>query len=183
LHKQITGYPANGQDAVDIRELWRPCLIWMDMRMPVMDGAEATRRIRASAEGQSATIIALTASSIGEEPAQILDAGCNDLLHKPVLEEELFAAMEKHMGARFIFEAEEPPPPPAVSERVQSEALQAQPAALRESLEQALVQLDHEAVVNALGQVDDAQVAKALGVLANDFQYDNILQLLRKGSP
>ena len=58
---------ANGQEAVALFEQWHPDLIWMDIRMPVMDGLEAVRRIRATKAGAETKIIALTAHALEEE--------------------------------------------------------------------------------------------------------------------
>ena len=56
----------NGQEAIRIWEEWRPQLILMDIRMPVMDGLEATRRIRASQAGDAPVIIAVSASALDD---------------------------------------------------------------------------------------------------------------------
>jgi len=85
---------ANGREAVEIRQNWGPDLIWMDMRMPVMDGYEAVKTIRALEKEDSkmtrTTIIAQTASSFEEERSAILDAGCDDFLRKPYKDSEIF---------------------------------------------------------------------------------------------
>src|SRR5207249_4960933 len=54
---------ANGQEAVEVWREWRPQLICMDMRMPVMDGRQATRLIKATQQGRETIVIAVTASS------------------------------------------------------------------------------------------------------------------------
>ncbi|NJM27292.1 MAG: response regulator, partial [Pseudanabaena sp. RU_4_16] len=73
----------HGQAAITMWENWSPHLIWMDMRMPVMDGYEAARQIKAQPKGQATVIIALTASAFEEERAVVLSTGCNDFLPKP----------------------------------------------------------------------------------------------------
>ncbi|MBM0745589.1 response regulator (plasmid) [Phormidium sp. CLA17] len=80
----------NGQQAVALWEAWQPHLIWMDMRMPVMDGYEATRYIKAQLQGQATVIIAITASVLDEERAIVLAAGCDDFVRKPVWEDIVF---------------------------------------------------------------------------------------------
>ena len=87
---------SNGKEAVEIWQQWQPHLIWMDMRMPVMDGFAATRRIKATAVGQATAIIALTASVLEEERAVVLSAGCDDFLRKPFRDEQIFTALEQH---------------------------------------------------------------------------------------
>ena len=71
--------------------------------MPGMDGYEATRRIKASEEGQATTIIALTASAFEEDRSKVLDAGCDDFVRKPFRREQLFAKMSEHMDVRFDY--------------------------------------------------------------------------------
>ena len=60
----------NGAEAIDVCEKWNPHLIWMDIRMPVLDGLEATRRIKAAPYGKDIIIIALTASAFAREMTQ-----------------------------------------------------------------------------------------------------------------
>ncbi|NJL66770.1 MAG: response regulator [Microcoleus sp. SM1_3_4] len=88
---------SNGTEAVDIWEVWQPHLIWMDVRMPVMDGCEATRKIRfqeSQKQGELAidrtAIIAITASTFEEERSLILEAGCDDFVRKPFREKIIF---------------------------------------------------------------------------------------------
>ena len=67
----------NGQEGIAVWEKWEPNLIWMDMRMPVMDGYEATRRIKATPKGQDTVIVALTASAFEEQRSAVMSAGCD----------------------------------------------------------------------------------------------------------
>ncbi|MCP4579102.1 MAG: response regulator, partial [Deltaproteobacteria bacterium] len=92
----------NGEEAVHIRISWRPDLIWMDIAMPVMDGLEATRRIKAGENGPKTIIIALTAHAFENEREKILAAGCDDFVRKPFKEHEIFEAMCKHLGVKYI---------------------------------------------------------------------------------
>jgi len=94
----------NGQEAVAVWEDWQPQLIWMDMRMPVMDGYEATKQIKAHPLGETTVIIALTASAFEEERKCILAAGCDDFMPKPFEANILFAKMEEFLGIRYVYE-------------------------------------------------------------------------------
>ncbi|WP_193981825.1 PAS domain S-box protein [[Phormidium] sp. LEGE 05292] len=93
----------NGQEAITIWESWQPHLIWMDMRMPVMDGYEATRRIKAHPQGKNTVIIALTASVFEEQQPAILKAGCDDLVPKPFRSEVLLEKIAKYLDLRYIY--------------------------------------------------------------------------------
>jgi PAS domain S-box-containing protein len=100
-----------GQEAVDLFESRQPHLIWMDLRMPGMDGHEAAQRIREVERGRRnevgkethTPIIALTAHVLGDkEPFSpgIFD----DLVYKPYRETEIFDKLEKHLGVQFVYQ-------------------------------------------------------------------------------
>lgn len=94
----------NGQEAVDLWNAFEPHLIWMDMRMPVMDGYEATKSIKADLKGRATVIIALTASAFEEERHLVLSAGCDDFVRKPFREQVIFEKMAQYLGVRYIYE-------------------------------------------------------------------------------
>jgi two-component system, cell cycle response regulator DivK len=85
---------ADGQEAVEMAARERPDLILMDVSLPVMDGLEATRRIRAHAQTQTTPIIALTAHAMSGDRDKALQAGCDDYHAKPVELPRLLAQME-----------------------------------------------------------------------------------------
>lgn len=94
---------SNGKEAIAIWDEWEPHLIWMDMRMPIMDGYEATKHIKSTTKGNATAVIALTASVLEEEKAIVLSAGCDDFLRKPFVESMIFDALAKHLGVKYIF--------------------------------------------------------------------------------
>jgi two-component system, cell cycle response regulator DivK len=85
---------ADGQEAVEMAARETPDLILMDVSLPVMDGLEATRRIRARAEIQTIPIIALTAHAMSGDRDRAVQAGCDDYHAKPVELPRLLAQME-----------------------------------------------------------------------------------------
>ncbi len=100
-----------GGEALEIWESWRPHLIWMDMRMPVMDGCEATRRLRhaeSKRAGDRTAIIALTATAFEHDRSKALAAGCDEMVTKPFREEAIFDQLAEHLGARFVYEEARP---------------------------------------------------------------------------
>jgi signal transduction histidine kinase/response regulator of citrate/malate metabolism len=166
---------ANGQEALAAWEEWQPHLIFMDMRMPVMDGREATRRIRASEKGKSTVIIALTASSFEEERDDILAVGCNDFQRKPFREDALFEMMHKYLGVNFLYEEEmEGPVIPS------GEKLAQLPDEMQAELMDALTNLDMEAIDAVIERIrtSDADSAQLLATLAKRFQYNQMRTLL-----
>jgi len=96
----------NGQEAVEAWEKWHPDLILMDMLMPVMDGYEATRRIKSKPGGQETVIIALTANAFSDAQIATLEAGCDDYLPKPYREQILFEKISQHLGVRYCYRGE-----------------------------------------------------------------------------
>lgn len=96
----------NGNQAVEVFQHWKPHFIWMDVRMPVMDGLQASRYIKETEAGKSTVIVALTAHALEEEREQILEAGCDDFVRKPFREQEIFEVMAGHLSLKYVYEEE-----------------------------------------------------------------------------
>ena len=88
----------NGEAAIRSWEEWNPGLILMDVHMPVMDGLEATRRIKATPRGKETVIIALTASAMDDQHLTALQSGVDDFITKPCDEDELLEKMRAHLN-------------------------------------------------------------------------------------
>ena len=85
----------NGQQAVDMAAADPPALVLMDMSLPVLDGWEATRRIKANAATRSIPIIALTAHAMQGDKERCMACGMDGYVSKPLKIEELFSVIEK----------------------------------------------------------------------------------------
>lgn len=96
----------NGKECIEQWEMWRPHLIWMDLRMPEMNGYEATQHIKRTENGNQTVVIALTASAFEEERTRILAAGCDDFVRKPFRVSDIFEHMAKHLGVRYEYESD-----------------------------------------------------------------------------
>lgn len=94
----------NGKEAIQIAEQWHPHLIWMDMKMPIMDGYAATQFIKTKEQQQKPIIIALTASALDEDQDVILAAGCDDFVRKPFQEDIIFQKLHHHLGVEYVYE-------------------------------------------------------------------------------
>ncbi|MFZ1829081.1 MAG: ATP-binding protein, partial [Candidatus Competibacteraceae bacterium] len=133
----------NGREGVERFRDWRPDFIWMDQRMPVMDGMEATRRIRALEGGQAVKIVALTASVFAEQRGEMLEAGMDDVLHKPFQPRELFNCLERLLGVRYVRRERAALSDAGLSETtIDQVALAVLPEDLRRDLADALTILD-----------------------------------------
>ena len=89
----------DGMQAVTLAQTERPNLILMDMRLPVLDGWEATRRIKAAPATCTIPIVALTAYAMEDERRRCLAAGCDDYETKPVEFPRLVAKIRAILGA------------------------------------------------------------------------------------
>jgi len=172
---------ANGAEGLSLFEQWHPHFVWMDMRMPVMDGFETTRRIRELPGGEGVKIVALTANVLKEEQAGILAAGCDAVLHKPFRAADLFQTMGRLLELRYRY-ADTPDrsharqPPSSLTPTM----LEQLPEELRLALREAAWRLDVDA---AQAQIDriravNGEIAEGLEAFLESFQFQRILELL-----
>ncbi|MBS1212049.1 MAG: response regulator, partial [Proteobacteria bacterium] len=170
---------ANGQQCLELFQDWCPDLIWMDRRMPVMDGIEATQRLRRLPDGQTVKIVAVTASAFKEQQQEMLDVGMDDFVRKPYRFDEIYDCLARQLGLEYVYRSgvsEEQAVPVALTPAM----LAALPAALRQELREALVRLDSERITASIQQVGevDVELASALFLLADNFEYSGILKAL-----
>ena len=172
----------NGQEALEIWDAWEPDIVWMDMRMPVMDGYEATQTIKATNRGQHTPVIAVSASSFEEGRTVVMQSGCDAFLRKPFKEDELFELAHKHLGVRFIY-AESQEPIDTESRRVlKPEDLASLPKELRMRFADAIELGDMEIIAQILEEirVQDENLAAGLNRLVDNFEYDVLMRLIEK---
>jgi len=91
---------SDGKEAIERFHSTRPHLIFMDLKMPVMDGIESTKRIKATPEGAGTPVIALTACTFGLDRQKALEAGCDDFLGKPFKKAALFSLMDTYFSPK-----------------------------------------------------------------------------------
>jgi len=171
----------NGRLAVELFEQWQPHFIWMDIRMPEMDGLEATRRIKQTEAGQATVVAALTAHALEEEKQEILAAGCDDFVRKPYRVEDIFELMAKHLNLQYLYEEDSPQEISRPGEpKFSAEQYQALPADLRSELHGAVLRLDTTRTLLAIREIAkiDAATAAIFETLAANLDYDRLLKLL-----
>ncbi len=172
----------DGEEAIARWRAHRPHLIWMDIRMPGLDGYEATRRIKADPASQDTVIIALTASVFETERANILAAGCADFVRKPITEAVLLKKLAQHLGVVYRYADTEAPSAeaPIISDpRPLIQALAQQPEDWVRQLYRAARGADEDDIKALVAQLptQDADLAKALETLVEAFRLDEIIKL------
>jgi PAS domain S-box-containing protein len=179
----------NGEEGIKLWQSWQPHLIWMDMQMPIMDGYEATKRIKATALGQSTVIIALTASAFEEDRQVILDAGCDDFVRKPFREQELLLKISQHLGVQYIYEANNvahseqaeviPDELLGCAFKLSASSLQVMPAHWVQQLYHAASQGSDLLLLQLIEQIppQHSSLAIALTNLMENFRFDKIMEL------
>ena len=168
----------NGEEALAAWESFHPQLVWMDLRMPGMDGYEATRRIKSHSKGQETIIIALTASAYEEERAAVLATGCDDFMRKPFKEADLFELLHHHLDVQFLYsdEVQEGEPHLEPSELPVADLSQL-PGELLKDLRQGAEQVDTELLAEVIAKIQKIEptLADEVARLVHDFRWEEIL--------
>ncbi|MEN8198970.1 MAG: ATP-binding protein, partial [Thermodesulfobacteriota bacterium] len=174
----------NGEQAIKEFQQWHPHFIWMDQRMPVMDGLTATYRIRELPGGREVKIVALTASLYRDKGHKPGDGPLDDYLLKPYRAEELFGCMARQLGVRYVYERQDPT---LNRERISRqelsfEAMSSLPLDLLAELHTATVSLDVEETTALIERVAerDPGLATTLAILVEELNFKPIQQLLQK---
>ncbi|WP_084456593.1 ATP-binding protein [Desulfogranum mediterraneum] len=171
----------NGEQGVALFEQWQPHFIWMDMRMPVMDGYRATAKIRQLPGGDRVKIVAITASAFREQRKSILEAGCNEVVRKPFQAHEIFDCLEQQLGVCYRY-AEQGAEKGEEEERapIESAALGKLPVDLLRRLSGSARELDIEAVMDQIDEVaaHDPELAVILGRYVKRFELNLVYRVL-----
>ncbi|MBL8114304.1 MAG: response regulator [Acidobacteria bacterium] len=173
---------SSGEEAVALWRTYEPHVVFMDRRLPGVDGLEATRRIRAeeAASGRARTaIVALSASALEHEKQELLDAGCDAFISKPFREEAIFAVLAEELDVVYEIEGSEEAPSTArtVLERQRIARL---PLEVRQALTTAFERGDLDGAEAAAEAVRpfDAELGEALRAAAQDFRFDDVLAVI-----
>jgi CheY-like chemotaxis protein/anti-sigma regulatory factor (Ser/Thr protein kinase) len=167
----------NGKEAVAAFKKESPDFVWMDMRMPAMDGYEAVRQIRQCSDSDTVPIIAITASAFGEQRQEILAAGCNDMVIKPFRAHEIFEMMGRFLDIEYIYEPEEEAAPDREREvELISSRLADLPEELLHELREATLALNREAALEVIARIagQAPEVAADLRELVNNYQMTKL---------
>jgi PAS domain S-box-containing protein len=174
----------NGQAAIRTWESWNPRLILMDVHMPVMDGLEATRRIKADPRGKETAIVILTASALDEDRRAVAQTGADDFIAKPCREEDLLEKIRALLDLAYDYEdVGEADSKPLAGIAALGSALAQLPLELVEELRNA-TSIGNKRLLDSLilkvPQAGDAAAARSLQELADKYQYDDLTRLLEE---
>jgi len=169
----------NGQEGIEMWRSWQPHLIWMDMRMPVMDGFEAVKQIKADPKGKNTIIIALTASVFDHDRKAILSTGCDDFVMKPFRESTIFEKLTQHLNVQFTYDALPTPadPEPALT----AVSLADFPSQWRIDLQKACVAVNKKRVMELINEIrpQHQALAESLDTLVTTYNFNKILSLIQ----
>ncbi len=167
----------NGAEGVEFFQSYQPHFIWMDRRMPVMDGLEATQRIRALAGGKDVKIAAVTASAFADQREEMLAAGMDDFVRKPYRPAEIFDCMTRQLGVHFVREQVEHA---GVDSPLSSSSLAKLPETLRHELAEGLILGNTGQLAKLVFRIEqqDAALAQVLMRHVQAFDYLPVLNAL-----
>ncbi|HEY5510348.1 MAG TPA: PAS domain S-box protein [Prolixibacteraceae bacterium] len=174
----------NGLEAIEKFESWSPHLILMDMRMPVMDGYEATRRIKSTEKGRKTPIIALTASTFEDELKKIEALGMQGYIRKPFSEDDLFNTIGKILGINYIYEktTEVEQKNNILDLDTIAVDIQKLPVSILFKLRNALADADMDLLIKLIKGIksENSNLSTSLLYLAENYRYDQLEQILNK---
>ncbi len=169
---------ADGQKGVILARSWQPHLILMDMKMPFMDGYEATKHIKAYASGTPPIIIAITAQAFEEDRERALSVGCDDFIRKPFIKDDLLHTIAKHLKVQYHysdkskFEAKQL----HIGTKLSPEILAKLPATWLEQFAEAVFKLDIRSLLDltSLLKSIDAKLASSLEYWVKAYNYKSL---------
>ncbi|MBE9215179.1 response regulator, partial [Plectonema cf. radiosum LEGE 06105] len=188
---------ANGSQAIILWEEWQPHLILMDMRMPTMDGYQATKIIKSREKEtishsfitKKTIIIALTANAFEEQKNIIIQAGCDDLINKPFSKETLLKKLKQHLGVKYLYQEEEenstPQPVTPISTNIFTSTnlrnlLSQIPPELVAQISHAAAQCSDNLIFELIEEIppQNTELTTVLKHFAENFQFDKILEAI-----
>jgi PAS domain S-box-containing protein len=172
----------DGEEAIICNEQWRPDVILMDVKMPNMDGHEATRRIKMSPEGAGVKIFLVTANALEENVTSSHRACADGFICKPFREEEIFEAIRCATGVEYVYKekGDGRKNPSDASSLLTPWSLSVFSEDMRADMIEALEIGDMERLLKLIDHVAHCApaVADALRQLAGRYEYDALMKLL-----
>ena len=169
----------DGRECIAKCSTWQPDLVLMDIHMPVMNGIDATVEVKA--KHPDLPIIALTASVFAESRFEVLEAGCDDFLSKPIKDTLLFAKIAEYLPVTYIYESSEPATMAiAKHQNLVAQDLSFMPNRWLEKVSVAASQLNEQLLMELVAEIpeDHDFVREALANKVANFDFDVILELI-----
>jgi signal transduction histidine kinase/DNA-binding response OmpR family regulator len=169
----------SGQQAVAIFHNWQPHLVWMDIRMPGMDGYQATALIKAN-NGPGTKVIALTASAFEDERAKALEAGFDDFVRKPFIEAEIYDMMAKQLGVQFVYEEVKPASTTVSHTSLTPADLTGLPEGWTAELRDAAIRGRTQELLSLIEKIeaDQPRLGQDLRTLVDEYEFEQIVNLV-----
>lgn len=184
----------NGADAISVWSNWHPHLILMDMRMPIMDGYEATRQIKARERqnqlihNYQTIIIALTANAFNEQRNAIITSGCDDFINKPFPEQLLLEKIQHYLKVEYVYQEDtyellnnSQVVPSNLSDTNVVELLSQISSDWLEQMYNAAATCSDDLILDLLKKIpsDNVLLADFLNDLTRNFDFEKIMELTR----
>ncbi|MFN6564200.1 MAG: PAS domain S-box protein [Nostoc sp. ChiSLP01] len=192
---------ANGQEAIALWEQWQPHLILMDMRMPIMNGYEATKIIKTReiqrrqnilqclVSHTHTIIIALTAHAFEEQREAMIEAGCDDFINKPFREEELLEKLKEYLGVQYLYQEQVHQIINVNQERAESMLtltdlafiISAMSPEWVKKIHNAAAQCSDDLILELIEEIplENAALRGFISDLAHNFQFEKIMELTK----
>ena len=169
----------NGQEAIEIWESWQPDLIFMDLKMPIMNGDDATKFIRTKENQNNTKIVAISAGVLQEKVPNILASGCNDLISKPFDNLEIFESLHKHLGVQYIYQEQKEVKEKKIY-KLTTEDFQQMPQTWLSKVYNSAEELDEDVILELVEEIsDNMSLAEGLTQLVEGYQFREILNLIQ----
>ncbi len=172
---------AHGREAIELCAHWQPHLILMDINMPVMNGIDATIQLKAQYQDCPIPIIAFSSSAFAERKIEVLQAGCDDFLSKPIKDDLLFAKIAQYLPVTYIYEEIDPITKQlnCDGQNLRFEDFSFMPPQWHQRVNSAASQLDEDLLLELIAQIPDefSESSLVLKSKVENLDFDLILQL------
>ncbi|NPA66815.1 MAG: response regulator, partial [Epsilonproteobacteria bacterium] len=183
-----TLFAKNGYEAIEIFKQTHPKIIWIDKKMPQLNGIEATKKIRELPGGKDVIIIGLTASIFEEDKKRLLASGMNEIILKPYKLEDIYMILHKYFDVDYIYEDTPSKDKINFSHQKFIESLKKLDKELLQKLYDKALLLEKEEMKEIIQKIsqEDSQLAQTLFYLIDEMQYsviiNNISTILQENS-
>ncbi len=175
----------DGRQALELFHDWEPHLVFLDLKMPDMDGIEVTKAIRATVLGRDVPIVVVSAHVMGDSRQSVEEAGADGFLSKPIQEAEILQCLKKLLGVTFVNKLEIRGGKPEPKARITAEALHRLPQGVRDRLRRSVILGDMTEFFAILENLDgqDSELIQALRGYGEEYQLDTLQELFGEASP